>query len=134
MSAGEWKKADQETYKIMLQVASKNEGYLDVKDIENFPCEDLRTIDKLWVHYSKGLFGFSVQKKIWQELGGKGDINTEHQIEYLLGWLREEERLDYSKLNFNLNAPRGHLPGFFVMLKQRSILSAFIQRAINCGL
>ncbi len=134
LSAGEWKKADQETYKIMLQVASKNEGYLDVKDIDNFPCEDLRTIDKLWVHYSKGLFGFSVQKKIWQEFGGKRDINTEHQIEYLIGWLREEERLDYSNLTFDLNAPIGHLPGFLVMLEQRSILSAFIQRAINCGL
>ncbi len=33
-------------------------------------CEDLRTIDQLWVKYSNGRFGFSVQKRIWHSIGG----------------------------------------------------------------
>ncbi|CCQ59603.1 GUN4 domain-containing protein, partial [Crocosphaera watsonii] len=38
---------------------------------DNFPCEDLRIIDQLWVKYSNGQFGFSVQKQIYMdELGG----------------------------------------------------------------
>ena len=42
----------------------------------NFPCDDLRTIDQLWVHYSNGKFGFSVQKKIYMdELGGTRDYD-----------------------------------------------------------
>lgn len=62
---GEWKKADEETLKVMLQVAGKeNQGYLDVEAIDNFPCEDLRIIDTLWVSASNGHFGFSVQKEI----------------------------------------------------------------------
>ena len=35
-----------------------------------FPCEDLRTIDQLWVKYSNRHFGFCVQKHIYQSLGG----------------------------------------------------------------
>ena len=68
LAAGEWKEADRETARVMLQVASREkEGWLRVEDRENFPCEDLRAIDKLWVKYSNGRFGFSVQKRIWLE-------------------------------------------------------------------
>lgn len=55
----------------MLEVAGRTkEGWLDSDDIDNFPCADLRTIDRLWVAASKGRFGFSVQKEIYQSLGG----------------------------------------------------------------
>jgi hypothetical protein len=30
-----------------------------------FPVKDLKTIDNLWVHFSDGRYGFSVQRKIW---------------------------------------------------------------------
>ena len=67
-----WKEADRETTHLMLLVGQKNnKGFLDENDIKNFPCEDLRTIDKLWVTYSNGKFGFSVQKQIWLDCGGK---------------------------------------------------------------
>ena len=57
LKAGEWKQADQETFRVMLKAASTEEqGYLDYESIENFPCTDLRTIDKLWVKYSDGRF------------------------------------------------------------------------------
>ena len=58
----------------MLAVA-KREKELDVNSIDNFPCEDLRTIDQLWVKYSDGRFGFSVQKRIYQNLGGTRGYN-----------------------------------------------------------
>ena len=63
LQAGDWQGADQETAKHMLAVANRtNDGWLRVEDIDNFPCEDLRAIDGLWVKYSNGRFGFSVQK------------------------------------------------------------------------
>ena len=48
----------------------KEDGWLRSEDIDRFPCEDLRTIDQLWVKYSNGRFGFSVQKRIYESLGG----------------------------------------------------------------
>ncbi len=69
LAAGKWKEADMETKQVMLAVAKREkEGRLDERSIDNFPCEDLRTIDQLWVKYSGGKFGFSVQKRIYQGL------------------------------------------------------------------
>jgi hypothetical protein len=45
----------------------------ELKQLLNFPCTDLRTIDGLWVKYSNGHFGFSVQKEIYLSVGGKAD-------------------------------------------------------------
>lgn len=71
LAAGLWREADQETSRVMLQVAGREQqGYLDPADIRQFPCEDLRAIDQLWVQFSQGKFGFSVQKQIWLEVGG----------------------------------------------------------------
>ncbi|MCT7973426.1 GUN4 domain-containing protein [Laspinema sp. D5] len=74
-------KADEETAKRMLEVMGRaSEGWLREEDIERFPCKDLKIIDKLWVHYSQGKFGFSVQKKIWEECGSPTSYNDD--------WLR----------------------------------------------
>ncbi|MFN6513994.1 MAG: GUN4 domain-containing protein [Nostoc sp. CreGUA01] len=71
LAALKWKEADEETLKVMLEVAGRDkQGYLTPDDIRKFPCEDLRIIDQLWVNYSNGHFGFSVQKKIYLEEGG----------------------------------------------------------------
>jgi GUN4-like/Caspase domain len=70
LKAEKWENADRETLRVMLKVANReSDGWLDVKSLENFPCKDLRTIDQLWVTASKGQFGFSVQKRIWQDCG-----------------------------------------------------------------
>ncbi|HIK03290.1 MAG TPA: GUN4 domain-containing protein [Trichormus sp. M33_DOE_039] len=71
LKAGQWKEADQETLQVMLKAADREkEGWLEgTSSIEKFPCTDLRTIDQLWVRYSNGRYGFSVQKKIWIEVG-----------------------------------------------------------------
>ena len=64
LSAGNWKKADHATYEMMVKAANRSpaEG-LAVVDIRNFPTVDLHTIDQLWVGYSDGRFGFSLQKR-----------------------------------------------------------------------
>lgn len=52
LKSGQWKAADEETGKMMLAVARQTQrGYLDEDDIENFPCDDLRIIDGLWVKH-----------------------------------------------------------------------------------
>ncbi len=116
LAAGKWKEADQETANVMLKAANReSEGWLHVKDIDNFPCDDLRTIDQLWVHYSNGKFGFSVQKKIYMDqLGGTRDYNEEIWDEFCdrVGWRKGGNLVNHSDLTFELQDTTqvGHLP------------------------
>ena len=114
LAEGKWKEADQETGKVMCQAAGREEqGWLDIEDIDNFPCEDLRTIDQLWLYYSQGKFGFSVQKKIYESLGGTREYNQEVWKNFCnrIGWRKGGSWLYYSVLTFNLeSAPQAHLP------------------------
>ena len=97
----------------MLKVARReSEGWFD--DAENFSCQDLRTIDKLWVKYSNGNFGFSVQKQIYQSVGGtKGyDYDVWKKFGDKVGWRKRGQWLDYSELTFSKEHYRGHQPRF----------------------
>ncbi len=114
LAAGKWKEADQETSHVMHK-AVFSQGWLSQYNIDNFPCEDLHTIDQLWVHYSKGKFGFSIQKKIYMdELGGTRQYNEKIWYEFCdrVGWRKGEDYVSYSDLTFELldTTPVGHLP------------------------
>ncbi|MBG1240518.1 GUN4 domain-containing protein, partial [Nostoc sp. NZL] len=118
-----WKEADIETTKLMLKVMSKNywnEVYKE--DIDNFSCQELHTIDKLWDQYSYGYFGFSIQQTIWSEMGGQVDYETEKRLGDRLGWRKEGKWLDYEQLTFKLSpmTPMGHLPAKWLHYDQES--------------
>ena len=121
LKAGKWQEADDATLNVMLQVARrKKHGWMDIKQIQKFPHIDLRTIDTLWVNYSKGRFGFSVQKTIYLSCCGKTD---RRYIEYKsncwekfgdsVGWRVNQNWIWHSEANFNISAPQGHLPIVF---------------------
>ncbi len=101
-----WKDADQKTWDVLGQALGKSPGYyLQISDIKKLPCEDLWTIDKLWVKYSSGRFGFSVQKYIYEDVGEDYPSFCER-----IAWpVHAPLNLD-SVLQFNLKAPMGHLP------------------------
>ncbi|MFM7788573.1 MAG: GUN4 domain-containing protein, partial [Microcystis panniformis] len=104
----QWEKADEETRVVMLQVANRTkEEWLRVEDIDNFPCEDLRTIDQLWVKYSGGRFGFSVQEKIYRELGGtqQYDKRVWDAFGDRVGWRVNDSWIYYRDVTFDLKAP-----------------------------
>jgi predicted NACHT family NTPase len=112
---GQWKEADQETSRLMLQIVGKEaDQWLSVEDIQNFPCEDLRAIDKLWVDYSKGKFGFSVQKKVWIACGGvpgQYDHGVYKKFADQVGWQRSGDWLSYDELTFlSESSKNAHLP------------------------
>jgi uncharacterized caspase-like protein len=122
LKAKEWRSADELTAKLMCQVANrKKEGWLNEESIKIFPCEDLRTIDQLWVHYSDSKFGFSIQKKLWLECGGKigkYDYDVWKKFAAKVGWYHPQksdwrtytEFMDDTK-NAQ-NAPPASLPFF----------------------
>lgn len=77
LSQGQWKAADHETYRLMITTVGKEEGQgFDRDELLNFPCEELLAIDSLWIKYSDGHFGFSVQKWIYMECGASPEGNT----------------------------------------------------------
>ncbi|RUS99228.1 hypothetical protein DSM106972_079300 [Dulcicalothrix desertica PCC 7102] len=127
LKSGKWQEANNETTHILLELAHQN-IYLKLEDINNLPCEDIYIIDSLWVKYSGGRFGFSVQKQIWETLKstkpndyvlamviGKDNVKFgETGIDFAtrVGWRLKDNWLDYDDLNFSLDAAFGHLPFF----------------------
>lgn len=117
LAAGDWQGADQETLAVMLAVANREkEGWLDQNSISNFPCVDLRAIDRLWVRYGQGKFGFSVQKEIYVTCGAKLDGSYPGDEIWRafgdqVGWRKEGNWLSYSSLPFSLGeSSRGTFP------------------------
>ncbi|MEG3941556.1 serine/threonine-protein kinase [Microcoleus sp. S36b_A3] len=114
LASGKWQEADGETARKMLEVAGRTkDGWLRGEDIDRFPCEDLRTIDQLWVKYSNGRFGFSVQKRIYESLGGSREYDRKIWAAFgdRVGWrVNNSTWLHYNDLKFNTKAPIGHLP------------------------
>jgi energy-coupling factor transporter ATP-binding protein EcfA2 len=121
LANGDWKEADQETAQLMLMAVgneAEQRGYLNLDEIRNFPCDDLRLIDQLWVKYSGGKFGFSVQKQLWVEVGGKLDYGKDREAARTAfekmcdrnGWRENNQYISYGNIKFDTNAPKSHLP------------------------
>lgn len=115
LEAGQWRAADQETLQVMLKAANRvSDGWLDAASLKNFPCKDLKTIDQLWVTASKGHFGFSVQKKIWEDCGSPTSSGKNwDQFCVRVGWQNKQATVyvNYSDLKNNPSlSPKGELP------------------------
>jgi serine/threonine protein kinase len=149
LAAKKWKEADEETARVMFKVAGgEEEGYLHRDSIAKFPCDDLRTIDQLWVKYSNGRFGFSVQKRIYQSPGGTKEYDSEVWQKFgdKVGWRRKNEWLYYKDLTFSERLPEAHLPrgvfGVFVPLSSSSWFGVFLvglssslaSRLVDCNI
>jgi hypothetical protein len=124
-----WKEADEETTMVMLQLSSQQKrGWLDEEDMKKVASIDLQTIDQLWLKYSNGRFGYSVQKQVWLSVGGQlkyYDDEIYKKFGETVGWYiknQDKWRL-WDEHIFTLDAPQGHLPS-----QQKEILSAIIDR------
>ncbi|MFH7024538.1 MAG: GUN4 domain-containing protein [Heteroscytonema crispum UTEX LB 1556] len=144
LKAKKWRDADEETTNLMLKLAhQEQQNHLESERIQNIPETDLKTIDTLWVKYSNGRFGFSVQKGIWQSLrsskaadyvlalaiGNDNVANSETCIDFVnrVGWRLKDSWIEYSDLNFSDDAPPGHLPffGFFEKVWRVKVLGVW---------
>ncbi len=146
LAAQRWKEADAETIETMLQAMVSKEGLSLAPptdtDINTFACEDLRLIDGLWSHHSKGHFGFSIQKDIYVSLGGKlnGEYNvtTWNKFANRVEWRKGIGYLSKDNLTFALTGPRGHLPAvdlhFLFLNGIERIAPNLFARAKLCGL
>ncbi|MGK7957205.1 MAG: GUN4 domain-containing protein [Crocosphaera sp.] len=124
--AEEWKLADQETMRVMLKAASREQqGFLDAQSLKSISSEDLKIIDHLWVQHSKGRFGFSVQKRIYQSLEWTGQYNYRIFGKFLrkIGWFWVFSPVRaYNGLKVKRKTADGYLPGIFLPLWNRLLL------------
>ncbi|MFH7245246.1 MAG: GUN4 domain-containing protein [Spirulina sp.] len=136
LKAQDWRAADRETLEVMIRAAGPDKaksGYGFAGDVLlNFPCTDLRTINYLWVKYSQGKFGFSVQKEIYVKCGAKldGEMPDDEIIGKFfdhVGWYKGDKFLNYSDFKASLSlSPRGEFPfGYFVHSEE--IVREFIE-------
>jgi hypothetical protein len=117
LKAGQWKEADKETAHRMLEVVGrKSNDWIRAEELKNFPCADLQTIDELWVKYSQGKWGFSVQKRVYVECGAKLDGKYPgdkiwYEFCRRVGWRKGNSYLNYSDLTFDPSiSPAGEFP------------------------
>jgi|LakMenEpi03Aug12_release.lakeMendotaPanAssembly.Ray.scaffolds.fasta_scaffold180475_1 hypothetical protein len=116
-----WKEAHEETERVIFAVAqllvpSWGRPFWLTSGVHRIPCQDLRTIDRLWVKSSSGRFGFSAQNRIYQNLR-KTKTSAENLVEIYrafldrVGWRKDNYWCYYSS-NFthDITAPVGHLP------------------------
>jgi hypothetical protein len=117
LKAQQWQEADDETYRLMITTVGKAEGqWFETEDLLNFPCKDLKAIDGLWVKYSQGKFGFSVQKQIYVDCGARLDGNYPGDKIWeafcdRVGWRIQGKYVSYHSLKANLSlSPAGEFP------------------------
>jgi tetratricopeptide (TPR) repeat protein len=132
LSEGKWKQADTETATLLCLAVTNNEKkiniisesntthytWLSCEHLINIPPRDLNTINSLWLTYSNGKFGFSVQKEIYQGFGGTQEFNGEIRDKFgiAVGWRIKDKDGNYfwrrSEDCYYLlkDAPKGHLP------------------------
>ena len=152
LKAQKWKEADRETYRLMITIVGRKEGdYCRQEDLLNFPCKDLKTIDRLWVQASQGRYGFSVQKEIYVRCGAK--LDGEYPGDEIwrkfgteVGWRVNNEWQDYDDLTWNSIHVPGHLPcdGFRLGFRCGGgrlgagrggrVVSSLAQRLVKCNL
>lgn len=141
LKAKQWRQADQETQRLMCQIAGRQkQGWLSPDHITYFPCVDLQTIDTLWLHASEGHYGFSVQKALMEQMGatinGKYPGNdTWHRFAEAVGWRTATEWVLLEHFHWTEQGPRGHLPAGRRMLGYRlggNGYSLLFQRLNEC--
>jgi dsRNA-specific ribonuclease len=130
LSTGKWQAADLETREVMLRVIGRVD-FLPKELIEEFPCEDLSIIDRLWRHYSRDRFGFSIQVEILNEVGGNWD-NFGDRVGWRIDgiWQPKDDR------RYDLQAPAGHLPSAAIRAagngKARTLILSRLEGCQSC--
>lgn len=108
--------ADQFTRDNLIRIAGPaavSRGFVYFTDVKKLSLQDLVTMEKLWLQFSDGKFGYSVQQRAWDMDRG----NFENFIRRI-GWTVMDDELERKRKWFGANefiydlekAPKGHLP------------------------
>lgn len=101
--------SDRLTLEILCELAgptATQRRWLYFTEVEQLPIIDLQTLNQLWLAYSLGRFGYSVQRQLWLGSGKNWDTLWEK-----INWRKGKKWTRYPhEFTWDLTAPRGHLP------------------------
>lgn len=125
----QFQQADQLTQAKLCELSQAvnqhSRSWLYFTDISSLPSIDLQTIDQLWQVHSKGLFGVSVQRRIWLANNTNWD-----KFWNKIGWKIDNVACRYpQEFIWNINAPAGHLP-LFNQLRGVQVLAALFDHPV----
>jgi len=105
----EYEEADRLTSVLLRRLAgpaAEKRGYVYYSEVAAMPAVDLESIDRLWICFSRGRFGFSVQGRLLEACGGQWE-----RLWPRLGWKHEGVWTRYpASFTWSLDAPEGHMP------------------------
>jgi hypothetical protein len=116
LATGDFLAADQFTRDNLIKISgaeAKGRAFVYWTEVKTIPSIDLCSMERLWLQYSGGEFGFSMQKRIWDVENGNFDkfisrigwTTVENDAERKLKWFGKNE------FTYELGkAPKGHLP------------------------
>ena len=76
LATGDFLAADQFTRDNLIEIsgaAAAGRQFVYWTEVKSIPSIDLATMELLWLKFSEGKFGFSVQKRIWDQENGDFD-------------------------------------------------------------
>lgn len=105
--------------------AATQRKWLYFSEVDSIPIPDLKIINTMWLVYSEGKFGYSVQREIWLGVGQ----NWEKFLPKI-GWKNGNTWSRYpDQFTWNLSAPKGHLPLSNLLRGVRMFASILSHRA-----
>lgn len=104
-----YEQADRLTSAVLRQLAGADavkRGYVYYSEVPPMASADLDSLDRLWVCFSRGRFGFSVQGRLLRACNGRWD-----QLWPRLGWKNGSQWTRYpGSFQWTIEAPEGHMP------------------------
>ena len=104
-----FEEADRLTSAFLRKLAgeqAERRGYVYFSEVLSMRGLDLVTMDRLWIAYSQGRFGFTVQARLLATLNGRYD-----KLWPRIGWKQEGVWTRYpNAFDWSLTAPEGHMP------------------------
>jgi hypothetical protein len=105
----EYEAADRLTASILRKLAgseAERRGYVYFSEVAAMPAVDLESLDRLWLAYSRGRFGFSIQGRLLAAVDGQWE-----RLWPRLGWKQNGVWTRYpGSFTWSLEAPEGHMP------------------------
>jgi len=127
----EFEAADRLTSTHLRQLAgpaAEQRGYVYFSEVAPIPALDLESLDRLWLTYSLGRFGFSVQGQMLRRCQGRWET-----LWPLLGWKGNGVWTRYpAAFTWSLEAPEGHMP-LINQLRGVRLMDALLQHPAVLG-
>ena len=89
LATGDFKGADQFTRDNLIKIAGSADAgrnFVYFTEVKNIPSVDLATMERLWLEFSDGNFGYSIQKRVWDLENGNFDKFIRR-----IGWTKTED-------------------------------------------